>query len=79
MHEELENKINTIKDYIKKNMDDYSKHVDDDLYKKIDVLSSDLKEKINQSMVDLDGKMQKYCYESELRLKNELEGKKTKK
>ena len=49
-------------------MDDYSKHVDDDLYKKIDVLSRDLKEKINQSMVDLDGKMQKYCYESELRL-----------
>ena len=79
LHEELENKINTIKDYIKKNMDDYSKHVDDDLYKKIDVLSRDLKEKINQSMVDLDGKMQKYCYESELRLKNELEGKKTKK
>ena len=79
LHEELETKINTIKDYIKKNMDDYSKHVDDDLYKKIDVLSRDLKEKINQSMVDLDGKMQKYCYESELRLKNELEGKKTKK
>ena len=77
LHEEMENKINFIKEYIKKNMDDYSKHVDDDLYKKIDVLSRDLKEKINQSMVDLDGKMQKYCYESELRLKNELEGKKT--
>ena len=41
--EDIEKKINLIKTYVKKNMDEYSVHVDNDLYQKFNVLSNDFK------------------------------------
>ena len=71
--EEIDNKINLLKTYVKKNMDEYSVHVDNDLYQKFNVLSNDFKEKIDKSRVELDGKMQQYFVECELRLKKQYE------
>ena len=73
LQEELEKKINSLRNYIKKSMDDYSVHVDNDLYKKFEVLSGDFKEKIDKSRIELDGKMQQYFVECELRLKKQYE------
>ena len=73
LQQDIENKINIIKTYVKKNMDDYSVHVDNDLYKKFEVLSSDFNEKIDKSKIELDGKMQQYFVECELRLKKQYE------
>ena len=73
LHEELEKKINSLRNYIKKSMDDYSIHVDSDLYKKFEVLSGDFKEKIDKSRIELDGKLQQYFVECELRLKKQYE------
>ena len=44
VQEEIENNMNILKTYIKKNMDEYSLHVDNDLYKKFEVLSKDIKD-----------------------------------
>ena len=73
LQEDIENKINIIKTYVKKNLDDYSVHVDNDLYKKFEVLSSDFNEKVDKSRIELDGKMQQYFVECELRLKKQYE------
>jgi exonuclease VII large subunit len=73
LREELEKKVNSLRNYIKKSMDDYSVHVDNDLYKKFEVLSGDFKDKIDKSKIELDGKMQQYFVECELRLKKQYE------
>jgi len=75
LQEEIENNMNTLKTYIKKNMDEYSLHVDNDLYKKFEVLSKDVKDNFDKVKFELDGKNQQYILESELRLKNEFEEK----
>ena len=48
---------------LKKNMDEYSVHVDNDLYQKFNVLSNDFKEKIDKIKLELDGKIQQYFVE----------------
>ena len=75
LQEEIENNMSTLKTYIKKNMDEYSLHVDNDLYKKFEVLSKDVKDNFEKAKFELDGKNQQYILESELRIKNELEEK----
>jgi hypothetical protein len=75
LQDEIENNMNTLKTYIKKNMDEYSLHVDNDLYKKFEVLSKDVKDNFEKAKFELDGKNQQYILESELRIKNELEEK----
>ena len=75
VQEEIENNMNILKTYIKKNMDEYSLHVDNDLYKKFEVLSRDVKDNFEKAKFELDGKNQQYILESELRIKNELEEK----
>ena len=75
LQDEIENNMNTLKTYIKKNMDEYSLHVDNDLYKKFEVLSKDVKDNFDKVKFELDGKNQQYILESELRLKNEFEDK----
>ena len=75
LQEEIENNMSTLKTYIKKNMDEYSLHVDNDLYKKFEVLSRDVKDNFEKAKFELDGKNQQYILESELRIKNELEEK----
>ena len=75
VQQEIENNLNTIKTYIKKNMDEYSLHVDNDLYKKFEVLSKDFKDNVEKTKIELDGKNQQYILESELRLKKEIEEK----
>ena len=75
LQEEIENNMNTLKTYIKKNLDEYSLHVDNDLYKKFEVLSKDVKDNFDKVKFELDGKNQQYILESELRLKNEFEEK----
>ena len=75
VQEEIENNMSTLKTYIKKNMDEYSLHVDNDLYKKFEVLSKDVKDNFEKAKFELDGKNQQYILESELRIKNELEEK----
>jgi len=75
VQQEIENNLNTMKTYIKKNMDEYSLHVDNDLYKKFEVLSKDFKENFEKTKIELDGKNQQYILESELRLKKEIEEK----
>ena len=75
LQEEIENNMTTLKTYIKKNMDEYSLHVDNDLYKKFEVLSRDVKDNFEKAKFELDGKNQQYILESELRIKNELEEK----
>ena len=73
--EEIENNLNTVKTYIKKNMDEYSLHVDNDLYKKFEVLSKDIKDNFEKTKIEMDGKNQQYILESELRLKKEIDEK----
>ena len=73
IQEDIEKKMNLMKTYIKKNMDEYSQHVDDDLYLKFNVLSNDFKEKMDKSKIELDGKIQQYFVECELRLKKQFE------
>ena len=73
IQEDIEKKMNLMKTYIKKNMDAYSQHVDDDLYLKFNVLSNDFKEKMDKSKIELDGKIQQYFVECELRLKKLFE------
>ena len=73
IQEDIEKKMNLMKTYIKKNMDEYSQHVDDDLYLKFNVLSNDFKEKMDKSKIELDGKIQQYFVECELRLKKLFE------
>jgi len=75
LQEEIENNMTILKTYIKKNMDEYSLHVDNDLYKKFEVLSRDVKDNFEKAKFELDGKNQQYILESELRIKNELEEK----
>ena len=75
VQEEIENNMTILKTYIKKNMDEYSLHVDNDLYKKFEVLSKDVKDNFEKAKFELDGKNQQYILESELRIKNELEEK----
>lgn len=75
VQQEIENNLNTMKTYIKKNMDEYSLHVDNDLYKKFEVLSKDFKDNVEKTKIELDGKNQQYILESELRLKKEIEEK----
>ena len=72
LREELDTKVSEIKTFIKINFDEYSKQVDNDLYKKFDVLSTDMKEKSDKTKVDLDGKMQQYIAEAEERLKKQF-------
>lgn len=66
-------KVKEIKEFMKKNMDQYSVHVDDDLYNKFSVLSRDFKEKLDKTTVELDGKTQQYFVECEQRLKKQYE------
>ena len=73
VQEDIENNMNIIKTYIKKNMDEYSLHVDNDLYKKFEVLSKDIKDNFDKSKIELDGKNQQYVLESELRIKKQCE------
>ena len=73
VQEDIENNMNIIKTYIKKNMDEYSLHVDNDLYKKFEVLSKDIKDNFDKSKYELDGKNQQYVLESELRIKKECQ------
>ena len=73
VQEEIENNMNVIKTYIKKNMDEYSLHVDNDLYKKFEVLSKDVKDNFEKTKTELDGKNQQYILETELRIKKEFE------
>ena len=73
LQEEIENNMNILKTYIKKNMDEYSLHVDNDLYKKFEVLSKDIKDNFDKSKYELDGKNQQYVLESELRIKKECQ------
>ena len=73
VQEEIENNMNILKTYIKKNMDEYSLHVDNDLYKKLEVLSKDIKDNFDKSKYELDGKNQQYVLESELRIKKECQ------
>ena len=73
VQEDIENNMNIIKTYIKKNMDEYSLHVDNDLYKKFEVLSRDIKDNFDKSKIELDGKNQQYVLESELRIKKECQ------
>ena len=73
--EEIENNKEILKTYIKKNMDEYSLHVDNDLYKKFEVLKNDIKEDFEKSKIELDGKAQQYVLESESRIKNEIQEK----
>ena len=73
--EEIENNKEILKTYIKKNMDEYSLHVDNDLYKKFEVLKNDIKEDFEKSKIELDGKAQQYVLESESRIKNEIQKK----
>ena len=73
VQEEIENNMNILKTYIKKNMDEYSLHVDNDLYKKFEVLSKDIKDNFDKSKYELDGKNQQYVLESELRIKKECQ------
>ena len=73
VQEEIENNMNVIKTYIKKNMDEYSLHVDNDLYKKVEVLSKDVKDNFEKTKTELDGKNQQYILETELRIKKEFE------
>ena len=73
--EEIENNKGILKTYIKKNMDEYSLHVDNDLYKKFEVLKNDIKEDFEKSKIELDGKAQQYVLESESRIKNEIQEK----
>ena len=54
-------------------MDEYSLHVDNDLYKKFEVLSKDIKDNFDKSKIELDGKNQQYVLESELRIKKQCE------
>ena len=56
-------------------MDEYSLHVDNDLYKKFEVLKNDIKEDFEKSKIELDGKAQQYVLESESRIKNEIQEK----
>ena len=58
LQEEIENNMNILKTYIKKNMDEYSLHVDNDLYKKFEVLSKDVKDNLEKAKFELDGKNQ---------------------
>ena len=73
VQEEIENNMKILKTYIKKNMDEYSLHVDNDLYKKFEVLSKDIKDNFDKSKYELDGKNQQYVLESELRIKKECQ------
>ena len=73
VQEDIENNMNIIKTYIKKNMDEYSLHVDNELYKKFEVLSKDIKDNFDKSKIELDGKNQQYVLESELRIKKQCE------
>ena len=73
VQEEIENNMNILKTYIKKNMDEYSLHADNDLYKKFEVLSKDIKDNFDKSKYELDGKNQQYVLESELRIKKECQ------
>ena len=73
VQEEIENNMKILKTYIKKNMDEYSLHVDNDLYKKFEVLSKDIKDNFDKSKYELDGKNQQYVLESELRIKKQCE------
>ena len=73
VQEEIENNMNILKTFVKKNMDEYSLHVDNDLYKKFEVLSKDVKDNFDKTKLELDGKSQQYILESELRLKTEFE------
>ena len=73
LQENIENEVNTMKTFIKKNMDDYYLHAHDDLYKKFEVLSSDFKENLEKTKLDFDAKMQEYFLECELRLKKKYE------
>ena len=65
--------MNILKTFVKKNMDEYSLHVDNDLYKKFEVLSKDVKDNFDKTKLELDGKSQQYILETELRLKTEFE------
>ena len=73
IQEDIENNMNIMKSYIKKNLDEYSLHVDNDLYKKYEVLSKDIKDNFDKTKFELDGKNQQYVLESELRIKKECE------
>ena len=73
IQEDIENNMNIMKTYIKKNLDEYSLHVDNDLYKKYEVLSKDIKDNFDKTKFELDGKNQQYVLESELRIKKECE------
>ena len=73
VQEEIENNMNILKTYIKKNMDEYSLHVDNDLYKKFEVLSKDIKDNFDKSKYELDGKNQQYVLESEKKKKKECQ------
>ena len=73
VQEEIENNMNILKTFVKKNMDEYSLHVDNDLYKKFEVLSKDVKDNFDKTKLELDGKSQQYILETELRLKTEFE------
>ena len=73
LQEDVEKKINSIRNYIKKNMDDYSVHLDNDLYKKFDVLSKDFKENIDKLKLEYDVKLQDYIVECEVRLNKKYE------
>ena len=73
IQEDIENNMNIMRSYIKKNLDEYSLHVDNDLYKKYEVLSKDIKDNFDKTKFELDGKNQQYVLESELRIKKECE------
>ena len=73
VQEEIENNMNILKTFVKKNMDEYSLHVDNDLYKKFEVLSKDVKDNFEKTKTELDGKNQQYILETELRIKKEFE------
>ena len=49
IQEDIENNMNIMKSYIKKNLDEYSLHVDNDLYKKYEVLSKDIKDNFDKT------------------------------
>ena len=73
VQEEIENNMNILKTFVKKNMDEYSLHVDNDLYKKFEVLSKDVKDNFDKTKLELDGKSKQYILETELRIKKEFE------
>ena len=72
VQEEIENNMNILKTFVKKNMDEYSLHVDNDLYKKFEVLSKDVKDNFEKTKTELDGKNQQYILETELRIKKDF-------